>query len=216
MDKIFSILLEEATSEITQKKSRFIATAVPVKSEEEALLVLQKISKKYWNAKHNCYAYIVGKSGEIKRFSDDKEPSGTAGKPILEGIESANLTNILVVVTRYFGGILLGTGGLVRAYLSATKEALKNAKICPILSGYEINFECDYSISQKILRVCQELEIPMISSDYAEHVSLVFAVPEEKIDSFQNKITKATSASVIFDLSKKIDFCVSGSNTYIL
>lgn len=216
MNNNFSIILEETSSEIIQKKSRFIATAIPIKNEDEALNFLQKISKKYWDAKHNCYAYIVGDKQEIKRFSDDKEPSGTAGKPILEVIEGANLTNILVVVTRYFGGILLGTGGLVRAYSLATKEAINNAKICPVLSGFEIDFSCDYSSSQKVLRSCMQLEIPIISSEYSDKVSFSLAVSEEKISKLQDKITEATSAPVNFNLSKTITFCIQDSKAIIL
>ncbi len=216
MDKNISIILEEFSSEIVQKKSRFIATAIPIKSEEEALNSLQKISKKYWDAKHNCYAYIVGKNKEIKRFSDDKEPSGTAGKPILEMIEGFNLTNILVVVTRYFGGVLLGTGGLVRAYSLATKQTLEGAKIAPVFDGYEINFTCNYSNSQKIKSISSSMDIPIISSDYSENVSFSLAVSSQKLDMLKDKITEAMNAPVNFDLSKEISFCIYNSKTYIL
>lgn len=216
MDNKFSIILEESSSEIIQKKSRFIATAIPIKSEDEALNFLQQINKKYWDAKHNCYAYIVGDNAEIKRFSDDKEPSGTAGKPILEVIEGAQLTNVLIVVTRYFGGILLGTGGLVRAYSSAAKEALNIAKICPVLSGFKIDFNCDYPSSQKVLRIFQQLDIPIISSEYSDKVSFSLAVSSEKANLLEDKITEAISAPVNFDFSKTITFCIQDSKAIIL
>lgn len=212
----FSIILEESCAEIVEKKSRFIATAIPVKSEDEALLFLQQLNKKYWDAKHNCYAYIIGENQEIKRFSDDKEPSGTAGKPILDVIEGMGLTNILVVVTRYFGGILLGTGGLVRAYSSAAKEAVIKATIYPVLSGFKVSFSCDYSNSQKVLRIISLLGIPVISSKYSENVSFCLAVSEEKIDSFKEKITEATSASANLDISEKINFCIQDSKAILL
>lgn len=216
MNKKFSIILEESSSEIIQKKSRFIASAIPVKSEDEALSFLQQINKKYWDAKHNCYAYIVGDNQEIKRFSDDKEPSGTAGKPILEVIEGACLTNILIVVTRYFGGILLGTGGLVRAYSSAAKEALNNATICPVQSGFKIDFDCDYPNSQKVLRIFSQLDIPIISSEYSDKVSFSLAVSSEKANLLEDKITEAISAPVNFDFSVPITFCVQDSKAIIL
>lgn len=212
----FSIILEEASAEIVQKKSRFIATAIPIKNEDEALLFIAQFNKKYWDAKHNCYAYILGQSKEIKRFSDDKEPSGTAGKPILEVIEGSNLTNTLIIVTRYFGGILLGTGGLVRAYSQAAKEALNNAKVYPASSGFAVSFTCDYSSSQKVLHIISALEVPIISSQYSEHVSFSLAVSEEKIDSLKEKITEATAASANFNISEKINFCIQDSKAIIL
>ena len=114
--------------EIVEKKSRFIATVVPVNTEEEALEFVEKTRKKYWDARHNCYAYILGDNNEVQRFSDDGEPSGTAGKPILEVITGNECSNCLCVVTRYFGGVLLGTGGLIRAYTNAAKDALDNSR----------------------------------------------------------------------------------------
>ena len=120
------LVMEKGIGEIIEKKSRFIAHVLNVETEEQAQDYINKLKKKYWDARHNCYAYVIGDKGEIKKFSDDGEPSGTAGKPILDLIESRELTNCLVVVTRYFGGILLGTGGLVRAYQGATIEGFNN------------------------------------------------------------------------------------------
>lgn len=127
MDKYY-IVSKGGEGEITEKKSRFIAHVLPVESEEEALLQIENIKKKYWDARHNCFAFIMGKNNEIQRFSDDGEPQGTAGKPILEVLMGENLRNTLIVVTRYFGGTLLGTGGLVRAYGLSSKEGLKRSE----------------------------------------------------------------------------------------
>ena len=123
-------------AEIVEKKSRFIANVVPINSEEDALLYLAKIKKEYWDARHNCYAYITFDQS-IKRCSDDGEPSGTAGKPMLEVLQNRNIYGICVVVTRYFGGILLGTGGLLRAYQEATIKGIENAGIAELRLGYK-------------------------------------------------------------------------------
>ena len=116
-------------AEIIEKKSRFIATVRPVKSEEEAIAFIESMKKKYWNATHNCSAYVIGEHFQIQRCSDDGEPSGTAGKPMLDVLLGEEIHDVVVVVTRYFGGTLLGTGGLVRAYSSSTKEGLLASKV---------------------------------------------------------------------------------------
>ena len=126
----YKTVLEGGTGEIIEKKSRFIATVRPVRNEEEALAFLEEMRKQYWDARHNCYAYSVGRNREYTRCSDDGEPSGTAGRPMLDVILGEDIYNVAVVVTRYFGGVLLGTGGLIRAYTNAAKEALS-------LMGYD-------------------------------------------------------------------------------
>ncbi len=127
------------------KKSRFIANVVPVSSEEEAEEFIESMKKKYWDARHNCYAYIIGERGEIKRFSDDGEPGGTAGKPILEVLAGEGITNAAIVVTRYFGGTLLGTGGLVRAYGAAAKEGLSASAVINKIPGMRLSITTDYT-----------------------------------------------------------------------
>ena len=124
MRKAYKILYREGTGELIEKKSRFIASFRSVKTEEEAQAFIEEMRKKYWDASHNCYAWVLGENGEGKRCSDDGEPSQTAGKPMLDVLEGEGIVNICVVVTRYFGGTLLGTGGLVRAYSGAVKEGL--------------------------------------------------------------------------------------------
>ena len=127
MRKPYKILYQGGTAEITEKKSRFIASLRPVQSEEEALLFLEETRKKYWDARHNCYAWIIGENGEQKRCSDDGEPSQTAGRPMLDVLEGEGICNACAVVTRYFGGTLLGTGGLVRAYSGAVQAGIKSS-----------------------------------------------------------------------------------------
>ena len=125
----YNILYRGGEGELVEKKSRFIATTRPVESEEEALAFIEEMKKKYWDARHNCFAYVTGDRGQLQRCSDDGEPSQTAGRPMLDVLLGAGIRNICVVVTRYFGGTLLGTGGLVRAYSGAVQEGLKNSVV---------------------------------------------------------------------------------------
>ena len=131
--------------EITEKKSHFIATVKPVQSEEEAVAFINETKKKYWDARHNCHAFVIGPNDEISRCSDDGEPSGTAGRPILEVLQGRGIHNVLVIVTRYFGGTLLGTGGLVRAYSQATQAGLAASRIMTRQSGRKLSIGTDYN-----------------------------------------------------------------------
>ena len=125
----FRMITDGGTAEIVEKKSRFIATCKPVTTEEDAVVFIESVKKQYWDARHNCSAFVIGSKGELTRCSDDGEPSGTAGRPMLEILLGEGIRNIAVVVTRYFGGTLLGTGGLVRAYSDAVREGLKECKM---------------------------------------------------------------------------------------
>ena len=140
---MFNSIKENVSGEIIEKKSRFIANIFYIESESEAEDIIKEIKKEYYDARHNCFAYIIDREN-ISKFSDDGEPSGTAGVPILNILKGRNLSNILVIVTRYFGGTLLGTGGLVRAYSDATIEALKNADIITKIYGKVIKIELEY------------------------------------------------------------------------
>lgn len=145
----FRTVYRGGTGEIVEKKSRFIATVRLVESEEEALSCLEALRKKYWDARHNCFVYIIGENQETVRCSDDGEPSGTAGRPMLDVVQGAGLRNVLVVVTRYFGGTLLGTGGLVRAYSQAVQEGLANSVLIDEICGVRLLIETDYNASVK-------------------------------------------------------------------
>ena len=138
MTEQYKTVYEGGEGEIVEKKSRFIATVRPVETEEEALAFIEEMKKKYWDARHNCSAYVLGEQQELMRCSDDGEPSQTAGKPMMDVLTGAGLTNVAVVVTRYFGGTLLGTGGLVRAYTQAAKEGLADAGIATMRYGKEL------------------------------------------------------------------------------
>lgn len=138
------------TAEIVEKKSRFIANVKPVASEDEAAEYIDEIKKQYWDARHNCYAYQIGERNQVQRYSDDGEPGGTAGMPILDVLRGRDIKNTIVVVTRYFGGTLLGTGGLVRAYSSAAKAGLANAGLIERIPHIRIKFTVDYTLSGKV------------------------------------------------------------------
>ena len=156
--------------EIVEKKSRFIATVVPVNTEEEALEFVEKTRKKYWDARHNCFAYIIGERGQLQRCSDDGEPNGTAGKPMLDVLLGNELRNVAVVVTRYFGGTLLGTGGLVRAYSGAVKAGLDASVVITKILGVKLHIETDYTTFGKIQYILAQRELKILDTVYTDKV----------------------------------------------
>ena len=162
---MFKSIEKEAEAEIVEKKSRFIAQIFAVNSKEEAEQVLANVKKKYYDAKHNCYAYIVD---NIEKCSDDGEPSGTAGAPMLDLLKNNGLNNIIVVVTRYFGGTLLGTGGLVRAYTEAAVKAIELANIVQEEEGFEIEVVVDYQNLEKLKYYCNKNNIKIVKIDYKD------------------------------------------------
>lgn len=150
MTERYTTVKEFGSAEIVEKKSRFIANVKPVISEDEAAAYIEEIKKKYWDARHNCYAYQLGERNQIQRYSDDGEPGGTAGMPILDVLRGKDIKNTIVVVTRYFGGTLLGTGGLVRAYSSAAKAGLKAAGLIERIPHIRQYFTVDYTMAGKV------------------------------------------------------------------
>ncbi|MBE5990989.1 MAG: YigZ family protein [Paenibacillaceae bacterium] len=211
MRKAYKILYKEGTGEIIEKKSRFIASFRPVKTEEEAQAFIEEIRKKYWDASHNCYAWILGENGEGKRCSDDGEPSQTAGKPMLDVLEGEEIVNLCVVVTRYFGGTLLGTGGLVRAYSGAVKEGLKSCTVLTLLPAKKLIIDTDYNGVGKIQYLLGQSDIITLNSEYTDHVVLTVLVPDEEVLKLQADITEATGGkanlvtgdSVFFGIHEK-------------
>ena len=193
----------ESTGELVEKKSRFIAYAAPVASEEEAYAFVERIKKKHYDARHNCFAFSVGVEMPLLRFSDDGEPQGTAGKPILEVICGEDVRNICIVVTRYFGGTLLGTGGLVRAYTDAAKIGLENNRIIVRQQVQEAEFICDYTDFGKLQYLLASMKIPIIDTDYGSRVAVKLQIPEDMVRELEKQITETTSARV--SLTKKGD-----------
>ncbi len=187
------ILYEGRTGEYEEKKSRFIATLFSVDSEEEALRYIEMLKKKYWDARHNCYAYVIGDNNELARFSDDGEPQGTAGKPILEVLMGEEVHNALIVVTRYFGGTLLGTGGLVRAYTKASKDGLNNSIILDKTDGYAMEIRTDYNGIGKLQYLFGQKEIDMLDSEYGQEVFIRVAVPVNREEEIIKAVTEVTA-----------------------
>ena len=172
---------ENTTEEITEKKSKFIANCIKINSKEEAEEKIKEIKKKYHDARHNCIAYrVIENSQFIERSSDDGEPSGTAGGPMLNILQKSNLCNVLVIVTRYFGGILLGTGGLVRAYSEATIKAIEKAEKITKTSGIEMQAILKYSEYEKFKYYCQKNDISIIKTDYNENIVCKIQLKETK------------------------------------
>lgn len=171
MEKFKTILEKNTTAEIIEKKSRFIANLFYVETPQEAEDKIKQIKKKYYDAKHNCFAYITLNGNEIqKKCSDDGEPSGTAGAPMLEILEKQSIYNVVVIVTRYFGGILLGTGGLVRAYSDSLKEAIKKSTLVEQEPGYEVEIKLPYADFEKFKYYCNKNNINIINSEYADFI----------------------------------------------
>ncbi|MBO7401896.1 MAG: YigZ family protein [Lachnospiraceae bacterium] len=193
----YKCIITGGTGEITEKKSRFIASVAPVSSEEEALAFIEEVRKANRTARHNCYAYTLGVDPALTRFSDDGEPAGTAGRPMLDCLLNEELHNTCVVVTRYFGGILLGTGGLVRAYTQAVKEGLAASGIATKLYGRRVLVKTDYSALAKLQRIAFDRQIPILSTDYTEEVlTTLFLRPGEE-QSFTEKLLDQTQGKAV-------------------
>lgn len=200
----YKVLKKGGSGEITEKKSRFIATLSPVESEEEAAAFVESVRKKYWDARHNCSAFVLGERAQITRCSDDGEPSGTAGKPMLEVLLGAELRNAAVVVTRYFGGTLLGTGGLVRAYTQAVQAGLEECTIVTMRYGTRLRLMTDYNGIGKIQYILGQRGLDIGESEYTDNVSIQLFVPQEECSALCKELTEATAGRVkIEELEKK-------------
>lgn len=199
------------SGEIIEKKSRFIANIKSVDTVEEAQAYIEEMKKKYWDARHNCSAFSVGVEQVTTRCSDDGEPSGTAGKPILEVITGSGIHNIVVVVTRYFGGTLLGTGGLVRAYTDATRAGIENSDIVEKIPGRRVEIAMEYTDLGKIQYLLAQSEVLTEETEYTDRVIVHALFPESDKAMLKKKITEATSGRVTTQEGEEVYFgTVSG------
>ncbi len=185
------------TVEIVEKKSRFIAHSAHVESEEEALAFIEQIKKQYWDARHNCHAFSVGVTNETARCSDDGEPAQTAGKPMLDVLMGQQLKNTVVVVTRYFGGTLLGTGGLVRAYSAAVQEGLKESLIIEKFLCRRVRMSMDYTMLGKMQYLAAKLNLMILDTLYTEGVEMQLLVPDTRYAAFIKEVTEASNGKVV-------------------
>ena len=189
----YRVVYEGGEGEIVEKKSRFIATVRPIETEEEAVAFINEMKKKYWDARHNCSAFVIGSRQEITRCSDDGEPAQTAGRPMLDVLLREGITNVAVVVTRYFGGVLLGTGGLVRAYQSATQAGLAASKIIEKRQGKKLIIHTDYNGLGKLQYLFGQQKTAILDTEYAADVVLTILVPLEQKDFLYKEITEQTN-----------------------
>lgn len=201
----FKTISNNVKAEITEKKSRFIAHIFYVETTEEANEYIKSIKKKYHDAKHNVYAFAIEtKYGEIAiKYNDDGEPSGTAGSPILKILLENGLSNVLVVVTRYFGGVLLGTGGLVRAYSDATIKALGNARYIEKTIGYEMEIIVEYDQFEQFKYYANKSDIKIVKTEYLDNVNIIVEIAKDALDEFTNNANKKTFKIIKYDILKE-------------
>lgn len=195
MAEAYKTVALETSDEFVEKRSRFIGYIKPVTTEAEAIEFIQSIKTKHWDARHNVYAYCL-REGQIKRYSDDGEPQGTAGIPTLDVLLKTGVTNVVVVVTRYFGGILLGGGGLVRAYSHATRLAVEAAQVITMQVCKLCSLTCDYNQYGKVSSLIPECGGFLDNSDFGENVSLTFHMDEDALVGFEKQLADATCGSV--------------------
>jgi len=206
MVKQYQIIYEGGEAEFIEKKSRFLATVRPVKTEDDALDFIETMKKKYWNATHNCWAYVIGERGQLQRCSDDGEPSGTAGRPMLDVLLGEEVRDVAVVVTRYFGGTLLGTGGLVRAYSHSVKIGLEASTIIAKTFGYHILLRTDYTGLGKIQYILGQRQIPIVNSIYTDSVELELLVAEEEWSHVKAELTEGTNGQASMEVTEECYF----------
>ncbi|MCD8104112.1 MAG: YigZ family protein [Lachnospiraceae bacterium] len=202
------IIYKGGEAEIVEKKSRFIASVTSVESEEEALDFIASVKKRYWDARHNCSAYVVGERHQLQRCSDDGEPQGTAGRPMLEVLLGEDVHNAVVVVTRYFGGVLLGTGGLVRAYTRSVQEGLKNSTILEKKDGVRLTIQTDYTGIGRIQYILGQRGFPVLDSEYTDVVRICTLVPKEETAKVKEAVTEATAGRAEFLSEEPVSYAM--------
>lgn len=216
MGEKFLEAYEGGVGEIVEKKSRFIANVRPVKTEEEAQAFIEEMRKRYWDARHNCTAFVIGERNELCRCSDDGEPSGTAGRPMLEVLLGEGVHNICVVVTRYFGGVLLGTGGLVRAYQGAVKAGLAGSVILEKIHGKIVGITSDYNGIGKIQYLIAQGGYTTISTEYTDIVVTRVAMPVEDVNGFLKKVTEGTNGRAKLEIESDTYYAVHDGEVIFL
>ena len=199
----YKTIYDPAQASFIEQKSEFIGYIAPVKTNEEAVAFIESVKAQHRKARHNCYAYVL-RDGMISRYSDDGEPQGTAGPPILDVILKSGLTDVCIVVTRYFGGILLGKGGLTRAYSTGASMAVNAARLMIMCEAYELTLTLDYSLYDKVNYVLPDFEIKILATDYAEKVKIRLLVKEELADNLCDKLVDITNGNIEISKSDKI------------
>lgn len=212
----YKILYQGGEGELVEKKSSFIATTRPVRSEEEAAAFVEEIRKKYWDARHNCYAWVTGERGRLSRCSDDGEPAQTAGRPMLDVLTGEGIRDVCVVVTRYFGGTLLGTGGLVRAYSGAVQEGLRHSVVVEKLPGRQLQIFTDYNGAGKIQYVAAQMGIPVQDTEYAEQVTMKMIAPLAQAEQLIAQVTERTAGKARIEEMGEVYYGVANGEVFLL
>ncbi len=192
----YTTILTGGEGRYEEKKSIFIATVRSVSTEEEAVTFVDEMKKKYWDARHNCFAYVLGAKGGQMRASDDGEPQGTAGRPILDVLTGNGITDALIVVTRYFGGTLLGTGGLVRAYTAAARDGIANSRLVKRIYGARLELVSDYTDIGRVQYLLANQGVAVLNSEYADCVKTEIVIPAETQDRLVKELTNATAGRI--------------------
>lgn len=204
----YRAVFQGGSGEIVEKKSRFIAHVSEAESVEEAQEFIEAVKKRYWDARHNCSAFSIGEKNPVTRCSDDGEPGGTAGKPILEVIEGSGIHNIVIVVTRYFGGTLLGTGGLVRAYTDAAKAGIENSVIIEKIPGVRMKLVTDYTDLGKIQYILAQNEVTVEHTDYTDKVEIQAFFSQDQKAFLIKTLTEGTGGRLKMEEGDEVYFAV--------
>lgn len=215
MSESIKIVFKGGEAQIIEKKSRFIAYVRPVSSPEEATTFIDGIKKMNWDAKHNCSAIVIGPNNEFSRCSDDGEPASTAGKPMLEVLINEGVHNVAVVVTRYFGGVLLGTGGLVRAYQKAVKEGLNASTIIEKIKGCEFKIETDYVGIGKLQYIASTMNLFVVDTQYDEKVRIKLMVPNIIEEEFTKKVIEGTNGKSLINKERDCFYAIVDEKLHI-
>ncbi|MDR1091039.1 MAG: YigZ family protein [Prevotella sp.] len=197
MEDIYKTIADTSKAIYTEKRSKFIAYAIPVRSTEDVKKEVDKLKKEFYDARHICWAYMLGADRLEFRANDDGEPSGTAGKPILGQINSNELTNILIAVIRYFGGIKLGTGGLIVAYKEAAAEVIANAGIVEKTVDVQVSFGFEYPFMNDVMKIVKDLEPAILEQSYDMNCSMTLEIRKARFDELRNRLEKVESLNFI-------------------
>ena len=190
----FRVPYQAAETEFTEKRSRFIGHLLPVETEEQAREVIAQMKKKYYDARHNCWCYLIGR--DVLRYGDDGEPQGTAGQPMLNVFQRENVTNVVCVVTRYFGGILLGAGGLCRAYTKAAKDALDDAGISELRPWSVLRLDCPYALLERVKLEADKRGGLVRDADYGAQIALTILLPQPEETAFRKALQELSAGSL--------------------
>ncbi|TCK92426.1 putative YigZ family protein [Natranaerovirga hydrolytica] len=211
MLKRYKTIIKESKGELEEKKSKFIAHVYPIESEGQASEWIESIQKEHNSANHNVYAYVLGQNDEVQRYSDDGEPSGTAGLPILDLLKGESIKNTLIIVTRYFGGTLLGTGGLVRAYTHCAKEGLNQNDIVKKILSQEVDIEVDYTLLGKLqYHLNENIWVHIMDTEYLDNITFRLLIEEEALDAFTKSIRELSSGKLQPILKEKKYIVIQG------